>query len=336
MNSQHPRTYAESGVDISAEEEAIRALRRHFKTKKKGRGSPINIEGAYAGLLDMGDFIIGITTDGVGSKVLVATEMGNWKTIGIDCMAMNVNDLYAMGLEPMAFVDYLAMESIEPSIADQIGQGLAKGAKIANVSIVGGETASLPEIVRGFDLAGSCIGIAAKEDLVTGHKIENGDAVVGIPSSGVHSNGLTLARKLLAKYSLYTRYGSMERTLGEELLLPTRIYSEVLDINKNCEVHGLAHITGGGLLNLKRLTRLGFSLSDPLEPQEIFRLIQAEGVEVREMYKTFNMGMGFAIVAPQSEVRRIARLSDGARQVGTISGRGIRVRQDEELVEIAK
>jgi phosphoribosylformylglycinamidine cyclo-ligase len=147
MNSKRPRTYAESGVDISAEEEAIRALRRHFKTKKKGRGSPINIEGAYAGLLDMGDFIIGITTDGVGSKVLVATEMQNWRTIGIDCMAMNVNDLYAMGLEPMAFVDYLAMESIEPSIADQIGQGLAKGAKIANVSIVGGETASLPEIV---------------------------------------------------------------------------------------------------------------------------------------------------------------------------------------------
>jgi len=336
MNSQHPHTYAESGVDISAEAEAIKVLQRHFKTKKKGRGSPITIEGAYAGLLDMGDFIIGITTDGVGSKVLIATEMGNWKTIGIDCMAMNVNDLYAMGLEPMAFVDYLAMESIEPSIADQIGQGLEKGAKIANVSIVGGETASLPDIVRGFDLAGSCIGIAAKEDLVTGHKIENGDAVVGIPSSGVHSNGLTLARKLLAKYSLYTRYGSMVRTLGEELLVPTRIYSEVLDINKNCQVHGLAHITGGGLLNLKRLTQLGFNLSDPLEPQEIFSVIQAEGVDTREMYKTFNMGMGFVIIAPQREVRRIARLSDGARQVGTIEGRGIRVRHDDELVEIAK
>jgi len=336
MNSQHPRTYADSGVDISAEEEAIRALQKHFKAKKKGRGSPINIEGAYAGLLDMGDFIIGITTDGVGSKVLVATEMGNWKTIGIDCMAMNVNDLYAMGLEPMAFVDYLAMESIEPSIADQIGQGLAKGAKMANVSIVGGETASLPDIVRGFDLAGSCIGIAAKEDLVTGHKIENGDAIIGIPSSGIHSNGLTLARKLLAKYGLYARHGSLERTLGEELLVPTRIYSEVLDINKNCEVHGLAHITGGGLLNLKRLTHLGFNLSDPLKPQEIFRVIQAEGVDVREMYKTFNMGMGFTIIAPQREVKRIARLSDGSKQVGTISGRGIRVQHDDELVEISK
>ena len=336
MKSQHPHTYAESGVDISAEEAAIRALCRHFKTKKKGRGTPISLEGAYAGLLDMGDFIIGITTDGVGSKVLVATQMGDWTTIGIDCMAMNVNDLYAMGLEPIAFVDYLAMESIEPSIADQIGQGLAKGAKIANVSIVGGETASLPDIVRGFDLAGSCIGIAAKEQLVTGHKIEKGDAIVGIPSSGVHSNGLTLARKLLAKYSLHERYGSMERSLGEELLVPTRIYAEILDINKNCEVHGLAHITGGGLLNLKRLTKLGFTLSDPLEPQEIFSMIQAEGVDLREMYRTFNMGMGFAVIAPPHEVKRIIHLSDGAKQVGAITGRGICIRRGDRVLEIAK
>jgi phosphoribosylformylglycinamidine cyclo-ligase len=336
MNSKHPHTYAESGVDIGVEEEAIRALTKHFTAKKKGRGGPINIEGAYAGLLDMGDFALGITTDGVGSKVLVATEIGNWRTIGIDCIAMNVNDLYAMGLEPIAFVDYLAMESVEPSIADQIGQGLAKGAKIANISIVGGETASLPEIIRGFDLAGSCIGIAAKEKIITGHKIEEGDAIVGIPSTGIHSNGLTLARKLLARYSLHTRYGSMERTLGEELLVPTRIYSEVLDIKRSCEVHGMAHITGGGLLNLKRLSSLGFNLSDPLEPQEIFKMIQAEGVDVEEMYKTFNMGMGFAIIAPESEATRIKSLSDGARLVGTIVKRGIQIQYDGSQIEIAK
>lgn len=336
MNSQHRHTYAESGVDILVEEEAIRALTSHFIAKKKGSGSPINIKGAYAGLLDMGGFILGFTTDGVGSKVLIATEMGNWRTIGIDCMAMNVNDLYAMGLEPIAFVDYLAMETVEPSIADQIGQGLAKGAEIANVSILGGETASLPDIIRGFDLAGSCVGIAAKEKLVTGQKIEEGDAIVGIPSTGIHSNGLTLARKLLAKYSLYKRYGNMERTLGEELLVPTRIYSEVIDINKNCEVHGMAHITGGGLLNLTRITRLGFNLSDPLAPQEIFKMIQAEGVNVEEMFKTFNMGMGFAIIAPENEVTRIKSLSDGARQVGTISNRGIQIQYNGSQIEIAK
>jgi len=186
-------------------------------------------------------------------------------------------------------------------------------------------------------LAGSCIGIASKEDLVTGHKIENGDAVVGIPSSGVHSNGLTLARKLLAKYSLLraSRKHAAHR-LAKSCSCQRGSTQRSSTLIRNCEVHGLAHITGGGLLNLKRLTRLGFNLSDPLEPQEIFSVIQAEGVDVREMYKTFNMGMGFAIVAPQREARRIAHLSDGAKQVGTISGRGIRVRHDDELVEIAQ
>lgn len=336
MNSQNPRTYAESGVDILAEERAVKALKKHFKAKKKSLGSPIIVDGAYAGLLDMGNFILGITTDGVGSKVLIATEVGNWRTIGIDCIAMNVNDLYAMGLEPIAFVDYLAMESIEPSVADQIGQGLAKGAEIAEVSIVGGETASLPDVVRGFDLAGTCIGIASRDELVTGQRIEKADAIVGIPSSGVHSNGLTLARKLLAKYSLHERYGGIKRTLGEELLVPTRIYSEILNINRTCEVHGLAHITGGGLLNLSRLTPLGFDLSDPLPPQEIFKMIQEEGVEVEEMYKTFNMGMGFAIIAPESEVGTILSRSNGAKLVGTVSSRGIRVQLEERQVEIAR
>ena len=336
MSPKNPRTYAESGVDILAEERAIKALKKHFKAQKKALGTPITPDGAYAGLLDMGDYVFGITTDGVGSKVLVATEVGNWRTIGIDCIAMNVNDLYAMGLEPIAFVDYLAMESIEPSIADQIGQGLAKGAEIAKISIIGGETASLPEIVRGFDLAGTCVGIASKDELVTGQGIEKADAIVGIPSSGVHSNGLTLARKLLAKYSLHKRYGSMKRTLGEELLVPTRIYSEILNINRGCEVHGLAHITGAGLLNLSRLTTLGFDLSDPLPPQEIFKMIQAEGVEVEEMYKTFNMGMGFAVIAPESEVKTISSMSNGARRVGSVSGRGIRVQLEKRQVEIAR
>jgi len=334
MDNRRPCTYADSGVDIAAEADAISVLKKHFKLKQRSFGNPIHVEGAYAGLLDMGEFVIGITTDGVGSKVLIATEMENWKTIGIDCVAMNVNDLYAMGIEPIAFVDYLALESIEPSIVDQIGEGLEEGANLANVSIIGGETASMPDIIRGFDLAGSCIGTATKRGLVTGSNIIEGDAIIGIPSSGVHSNGLTLARKLLAKYSLYEPRGNLERSLGEELLVPTRIYSEVLEIVRSCEVHGLAHITGGGLLNLKRLTPLGFDLSDPLEPQEIFKIIQAEGVEIEEMYKTFNMGMGFTTVAPEREVKRIVKFSDGAKQIGTISKRGIQLQYDGRRIEI--
>jgi phosphoribosylformylglycinamidine cyclo-ligase len=336
MTDRRRLTYAESGVDILAEESAIKALTKHFRYKRKGFGSPIDVNMGYAGLLNLGDYIIGITTDGVGSKVLVATEMDNWRTIGIDCIAMNVNDLYAMGLEPIAFVDYLAMESVEPSITDQIGIGLENGARIAKISIVGGETASLPEIIRGFDLAGTCIGITKKGAVVTGERIVEGDAIIGIPSSGIHSNGLTLARKLLTKYSYYKQYEAMERILGEELLVPTRIYSEVLSIVKNCEVHGLAHITGGGILNLRRLTHLGFDIFDPLEPQAIFKMIYSEGVDIEEMYKTFNMGMGFTIIAPYSEIEKITDLSSDAKVVGKINGRGIKIKTGGRYVEIVK
>jgi phosphoribosylformylglycinamidine cyclo-ligase len=336
MTDRRPLTYAESGVDIIAEESAIKALIKHFKYKRDGFGAPIDVNMGYAGLLDLGDYILGITTDGVGSKVLVATEMGNWRTIGIDCVAMNVNDLYAMGLEPIAFVDYLAMESVEPSITDQIGIGLENGAKIANISIVGGETASLPEIIKGLDLAGTCIGIAKKSAVVTGEKIEEGDAIIGIPSSGIHSNGLTLARKLLVKYSYYKRYAGMERILGEELLVPTRIYTEVMEIVKKCTVHGLAHITGGGILNLRRLTHLGFDITNPLEPQAIFKMIYSEGVDIEEMYKTFNMGMGFVIVVPGYEIKRTMELSGDAKLVGTVQGNGIKIKTRDRYVEIVK
>ncbi len=336
MSKERPHTYAESGVDIRAEEQAIGALTKHFKLRERSCGNPIKLKEAYAGLLDMGDFVIGLTTDGVGSKVLIATEMGDWRTIGIDCVAMNVNDLYAMGVEPIAFVDYLALESIEPTIIDQIGQGLEEGARRANLSVIGGETASLPDIIRGFDLAGSCIGVAQKDQLVTGSGIVEGDAVIGIPSSGIHSNGLTLARKLLSKYSLFEHLGDLDCTLGEELLKPTRIYSETLEIAKRCDVHGMAHITGGGLLNLRRLTHLGFDLSSPLEPPALFSIIQAEGVTKEEMYKTFNMGMGFTVIAPEREVGSIISLSRDARQVGTISARGIRVRYENEDITIAQ
>ncbi|MGZ4905797.1 MAG: phosphoribosylformylglycinamidine cyclo-ligase [Halobacteriota archaeon] len=336
MSERHPYTYADSGVDIAAEEEAIAALIKHFKIKSRSFGNPIKLEGAYAGLLDMGDFVLGMTTDGVGSKVLVATEMADWRTIGIDCVAMNVNDLYALAIEPIAFVDYLALESIEPTVVDQIGQGLEEGARRANISIIAGETASLPDIIRGFDLAGSCIGVVKKHDLITGSGITKGDAVIGIPSNGIHSNGLTLARKLLSKYSLYERLGNLDCTLGQELLKPTRIYSEVLEIARRCEVHGMAHITGGGLLNLRRLTHLGFDLACPFEPPEIFGIIEMEGVEAEEMYKTFNMGMGFTIVAPPREVDAIISLSRDAKQVGTISERGICLRRGEKDVSITR
>ncbi|MDM7913104.1 MAG: phosphoribosylformylglycinamidine cyclo-ligase, partial [Methanotrichaceae archaeon] len=196
-------TYAESGVDIHAENRSIDAMKAVLTTRRKGFGAPMTEIGHYAGLLDMGSFALAMTTDGVGSKVLIANAIKKWDTVGIDCIAMNVNDLYAIGAEPIAFVDYLAVEKVDPEQAAQIAIGLRRGAELSNMTIVGGETASLPEIIRGFDLAGTAIGVVDKDKVVTGEKIRIGDVLVGVPSDGLHSNGYTLARRIVAE-SEYT------------------------------------------------------------------------------------------------------------------------------------
>lgn len=276
----------------------------------------------------MGDFAIAMTTDGVGSKILVANAMRKWDTIGIDCIAMNVNDLLAIGAEPLAFVDYLAVERVDPEVSEQIAIGLQKGAEISNMSIVGGETASLPEIIRGFDLAGTAIGYVKKDRIVTGEKIRLGDVVVGVPSTGLHSNGYTLARKIIERsgYTYFDKMPGDSRSIGEVLLTPTRIYIEVLELLERCEVHGLAHITGSGLLKLHRITDLGFEITDPLEPQPIFRFLQKLGdVEDAEMYRTFNMGMGFVAVLPEEYAEEACRImGPGSKVIGRMVEKGLR------------
>jgi len=321
-------TYAESGVDIHQENRSIEAMKAVLKSRRKGFGAPMTEIGHYAGLLDMGSFALAMTTDGVGSKVLIANAISKWDTVGIDCIAMNVNDLYAIGAEPSAFVDYLAVEKVDPERAAQIAIGLARGAEISNMTIVGGETASLPEIIRGFDLAGTAIGIVDKDKVVTGEKIRKGDVLVGVPSSGLHSNGYTLARRIIAE-SKYTYFDAMpggERSIGEELLTPTRIYPEIVELVKKCDVHGLAHITGSGLLKLRRISGLGFEITDPLEPQPVFRFLQEQGgVDDEEMYRTFNMGMGFLVVLDESEAKEACRImGPGSRIVGSIVKEGLK------------
>jgi phosphoribosylformylglycinamidine cyclo-ligase len=322
-------TYADSGVDIKKEENTVKTLIEKLSYSRKGLGAPLTGIGHYAGLLDFGEYALALTTDGVGSKVLIANEMQCWNTVGIDCIAMNVNDLLAIGVEPVAFVDYLALEKHEEGFAAQIGEGLVKGAEISRISIVGGETATLPDIIRGFDLAGTCLGVVKKEGILTGEKVKVGDVIVGIPSSGVHSNGYTLVRKIIenSAYSYHDPcpYNS-SKSIGSELLTPTRIYIEVLDVLKECEVHGLAHITGSGLLKLRRVTKLGFDFFNPLEPQEIFKFLQKEGgVEALEMYKTFNMGLGFLLILPEKDAARAAEIT-GGQITGKIVESGIKVR----------
>ncbi len=324
-------TYAESGVDIHAENRSIDAMKAVLTTRRKGFGAPMTEIGHYAGLLDMGSFALAMTTDGVGSKVLIANAIKKWDTVGIDCIAMNVNDLYAIGAEPIAFVDYLAVEKVDPEQAAQIAIGLRRGAELSNMTIVGGETASLPEIIRGFDLAGTAIGVVDKDKVVTGEKIRIGDVLVGVPSDGLHSNGYTLARRIVAE-SEYTYNDKMpggEKTIGEELLTPTRIYAEIIELVKKCDVHGLAHITGSGLLKLRRITDLGFEITDPLEPQPIFRFLQElGGVEDAEMYRTFNMGMGFVVVVPESDAKETCKImGPGSKVIGSIVKEGLKAGQ---------
>ncbi len=328
MNEKH-LTYADSGVDIKQEEITIKALTSQMTYKRTGLGAPLTDIGHYAGLIDFGEYALAMATDGVGSKVLIANEMERWNTVGIDCIAMNVNDLLAVGIEPLSFVDYLALEKHSENFAEQIGEGLVKGAEMSRMTIVGGETATLPEIVNGFDLAGTCLGMVKKDEIITGEKVQPGDMVVGIPASGVHSNGYTLVRKIIeeSEYSYHDPFpNNPSTTIGDELLIPTRIYMEVLDVIKECDVHGLAHITGSGLLKLARVTDLGFDLYDPIEPNDIFKFLQSEGgVTDLEMYRTFNMGMGFLIILPEVDAEKAASMT-GGKIVGKIVESGIKVR----------
>jgi phosphoribosylformylglycinamidine cyclo-ligase len=318
--------YAKAGVDIRQEEKAIKSLSKVLKFVRKGFGQPI-LMSHYAGVVDFGDYGVAITTDGVGSKILVAKAMNKFDTIGIDCVAMNVNDLIAIGAEPIAMVDYIAIEEPDERIMAEIAAGLEKGCEIANITLVGGETATLPEIINGFDLAGTAIGVVKKDGIITGEKIKEGDVIVALESSGIHSNGLTLARKVVEANGLSYFDKFEDTTIGGELLKPTKIYMEVLEIIKQCEVHGLAHITGSGLLKLKRLrSDVKYVIEKPLKPHKIFRFLQELGnIDEDEMYRTFNMGMGFMIILPEDEAERV-----DAPVVGYVDkGEGVFVRDLE-------
>ncbi|AEH25267.1 phosphoribosylformylglycinamidine cyclo-ligase [Pyrococcus yayanosii] len=296
-------TYAQAGVDEAKTSRALKAIieaaTRTFSFRKGKLGEPGDI-GHYAALLDFSTFYLAMTTDGVGTKVLVAEAVGKFDTIGIDMVAMNVNDLLCVGAEPVALVDYLAVKEPDEDVFGQIAKGLYEGARQAGIAIVGGETAVMPDLVNGFDLVGMGIGIVEKDKVITGEKIRPGDVVIGISSSGIHSNGLTLARKLLIpKYGLDYEYEG--KKLWEHLLEPTRIYVKaVLELLETVEVHGLAHITGGGLLNLRRLTGYGFKLKMP-PIGGIFKLIHENGVPLGEMFRVFNMGVGFVVIVPPEE-----------------------------------
>jgi len=303
-DEQKRLTYAETGVDIDKSEDATAALLEAF-------GSDLTTE--YAGLIDIGDRYLALATDGVGTKLLVAEAIDDFSTIGIDCIAMNANDLVAAGVEPVAFVDYLAIDEPDEQLTNEIGEGLAVGLEVTGMTLLGGETAVMPEVVSGFDLAGTCAGLAAKDDLLPG-ETEVGDALVGFPSNGIHSNGLTLAREAVTRNHEYTdEFPTIpDRTIGEELLRPTRLYTDLLEPMATHGVRAAAHITGGGWSNLLRMGDRRYVVDDPLPAQRIFEFIQQEGnVTDEEMHRTFNMGTGFVVAVPDDRANDLVAATDG-------------------------
>lgn len=314
-------TYAASGVAPAGE--LLSGLLEWVKGTSAFRtsvGAPKTTIGHYAAVLEIGPNLgLAISTDGVGSKLLIAEMAGRYDTIGIDCVAMNANDVVCVGAEPIAMVDYIATESADAHVLEQIGRGLHEGARQARITIPGGELAQLPDMIRGagpgrgIDLVGTCVGLAPLDRLVLGDAVRPGDVLIGVASSGIHSNGLTLARKALfekAGMSLDDAPECIGRPLADELLEPTRVYVPwVVDLLKSgLPVHGLAHITGDGLLNLRRIGNgIGWEIDFLPDPPPIFRLIQEAGaVSMAEMYRVFNMGVGFCIVVPESHADAVA------------------------------
>jgi phosphoribosylformylglycinamidine cyclo-ligase len=301
--------YAKSGVDQGAADSAVAGLVRALGAIDLGRPSrQVPLPGHYASVIRLDERTgIALSTDGVGTKLLVAEQLGRWDTVGIDCVAMNVNDVICVGAEPLAMLDYVAVPSADPVVCEQIGVGLARGAELAGIEIPGGELAQLGDLVSGVDLSGACFGTVGLDEIVDGSAVRPGDPVLGLPSSGLHSNGYTLARSALSGIDLdEDPDGALGRPLGEELLEPTAIYVKpVLELlGSSVDVRGLAHITSGGLGNLDRLAAdVGYEIEDPLPAPPIFGLIRERGgVSEGEMRAVFNMGCGFcAVVAAADE-----------------------------------
>jgi phosphoribosylformylglycinamidine cyclo-ligase len=300
-----PDAYKQSGVDTAEADAGLGHIVRRVQGTwpRHGMGRVLLPIGYFANVIEVDGAGIAICTDGVGSKTIIASMMGKYDTIGIDCVAMNVNDMICVGAKPLSLVDYIAIEQADAAMLDAIGAGLCQGAAMAGVSISGGETAQLKDIVNGFDLVGMAVGRVDLDKVMSGKTVAAGDVVIGVKSNGVHSNGFSLARSAFFdkhSYRLDHKFEELGTTLGEELLRPTHIYvPEALEILETVKgVKALINITSDGLLNLTRVEAdVGFEIDHLIEPQPIFSLIQRFGdVAVSEMFEVFNMGIGFCYI----------------------------------------
>jgi phosphoribosylformylglycinamidine cyclo-ligase len=336
-------TYQAAGVDTQTELVALKRLTDILRPTEVflPMGKVLLGIGYFAAVVQVSDELaLAVATDGVGTKLLIAQLLDRYETVGIDCVAMNANDVLCVGATPAIFVDYLAVEQVNPEVVGQIATGLTNGAQQAGVAIVGGEFAQVREMVRGvaegkgFDLVGTCIGFVHPQRLIVGADLRVGDVVIGLASDGIHSNGLTLARRVLfdhARLAPTTFVDELGTTVGDELLKPTRIYVRpILTLVQRMPVKALVHITGGGVRNLLRVqTPCTFVLDAMPEPPPIFSLLQRLGdIADAEMFTTFNMGIGFCVVVPSDHADKALQIlreaGERAQVIGQVATLGER------------
>ena len=335
--------YKQAGVNIEAGYEAVSRMKQHVaRTKRKGVLGGL---GAFGGLFDISELgykepVLVSGTDGVGTKLLLAFMLDKHDTIGIDCVAMSVNDIVVQGAEPLYFLDYIATGHLVPERVEQIVKGIADGCEQAGCALIGGETAEMPDLYADheYDLAGFAVGIVEKSNVITGENIKAGDILIGLESNGIHSNGYSLVRKILLKdkqLNLGKIYGDLTMPLGEELLRPTKIYVKtILALLENEQIHGISHITGGRFYEyIRRMLPEGLGAVVDCEKWEvppIFALIEKEGnLSKKEMFNTFNMGIGMVLAVSEEKVpavmNMLKKLGEQAYEIG-------RVTQEQGLV----
>lgn len=321
-------SYKESGVDIDAGNELVNRIKPFAKaTSRLGADSDL---GGFGGLFDLKkcgfkDPVLVSATDGVGTKLKIAIEMQKHDTVGIDLVAMSVNDLVVQGAEPLFFLDYFACSSLDTDTATDVIKGIAEGCKIAGCALIGGETAEMPGMYQknDYDLAGFCVG-AVERDQILPKPTKSGDVIIGLKSNGIHSNGFSLARLVLEKNNFTLDHDLNGKTIGETLLIPTKIYvKECLEVIKTGKIKAISHITGGGLVeNLPRIISKENSIEinyKNWEMPEIFQFLQKNGnISDEEMHKTFNCGIGMALIVDKNDADAVLQSLDDAVIIGSL------------------
>nr|WP_297596919.1 phosphoribosylformylglycinamidine cyclo-ligase [uncultured Cetobacterium sp.] len=313
--------YMEAGVSLEAGYESVRRIKSHVeRTKIKGA---MNSLGAFGGMFDLSELkmkepVLVSGTDGVGTKLMLAFEMDIHDTIGQDVVAMCVNDVLVQGAMPLYFLDYIAVGKNYPEQIEKIVKGVADGCVLAECALIGGETAEMPGMYElgHYDIAGFTVGAVEKSKLITGKNVHEGDILVGVQSSGVHSNGFSLVRKIIkdADLNLNEYYDELGKKLGDELLTPTRIYVKIVkEILKEVVVNGMCHVTGGGFYeNIPRIIpkELGVSIDTRnIDELKIFKFLEKKGqIPKNEMYNVFNMGIGFIFVVSKDEAEKLIEI----------------------------